>query len=112
MYFYYSQRVEVRWHDIFNSASGFTHLDLYEVSYIWYSAVACMFCLVVGTAVSLVTKPQDPKFLNPELISPAFTKLVDCWPKCMRPKLDIGSKFVRFTLVRLFIKCFTLFLHQ
>ena len=31
----------------------FTHLELYEISYIWFSAIAWLWCIVVGIIVSL-----------------------------------------------------------
>ena len=63
----------------------------------WFSAIACMFCLVVGIVVSFLTKPQDPKTLNPDLISPGFRGLFSFWPKPVSEffeDFDIGSKFV------------------
>ena len=57
-----------------------------------------MTCMVVGTIVSFLTKPQDPKTLNPDLISPVFKDLFGCWPKFIRrwiEDIDIGSKYVR-----------------
>ena len=38
-------------------SSDFLHLPLYEVSYMWFSAVACIWCVVVGAILSLF-KPQ------------------------------------------------------
>ncbi len=35
----------------------FSNLAIYEVSYMWYSAVACLWCSVVGVIVSIY-KPQ------------------------------------------------------
>ena len=29
----------------------FNHLPIYEVSYMWFSAIACMICIVVGIIV-------------------------------------------------------------
>ena len=52
----------------------------------WFSAIPCLMCLVVGALVSLY-KPQDPKKLNPELISPAFRKLFSWWP-IIGPKIE------------------------
>lgn len=79
------------------NGDGFNHLPIYEVSYMWFSAIACMTCIVVGIIVSFLTGPQDPKKLNPDLISPAFKKLFAWWPKFIRNKIDaidIGSEFV------------------
>ena len=35
----------------------FNNLAMYEVSYMWFSAVACLWCIVVGVIISLF-KPQ------------------------------------------------------
>merc|ERR1712059_189368 len=39
---------------------NFTHLELYEVSYMWFSAVACLWCVIVGAIISLI-RPADHK---------------------------------------------------
>ena len=39
-------------------SESFTHLPLYEVSYMWFSAIACIWCIVVGIIVSLLSKPK------------------------------------------------------
>ena len=57
-----------------NPKSSFNHLDLYDVSYMWFSPVSCLFCIVVGCLVSLY-KPRNHKTLNPMLISSNATKL-------------------------------------
>jgi len=64
----------------------FPHLDIYNVSYMWFSAIPCMMTIVIGALVSLY-KPQDPKKLNPELISPAFSKIFSWWP-IVGPKIE------------------------
>ena len=37
------------------NCDDFNHLPIYEVSYMWYSAIACMICIVVGIIVRFVT---------------------------------------------------------
>jgi len=59
--------------------SGFTMLGLYQVSYMWYSAVACVWCLVVGCLISCI-KPTDHKKLDKRFISPALPTLFSFWP--------------------------------
>ena len=74
----------------------FPHVDIYNVSYMWFSAIPCMWTIVVGSLVSLY-KPQDPKTLMPELISPAFRKLFTFWPKPVINFIDnlkIGCNYV------------------
>ena len=115
------------------NCDDFNHLPIYEVSYMWYSAIACMICIVVGIIVrfvtiakeanfqylvkfmkksthklhisflsSFLTGPQDPKKLNPDLVSPAFKKLFAWWPKFIRDRIDaidIGSEFVSTDMI-------------
>jgi hypothetical protein len=82
---------------LFNS-EGFTHLKIYEISYMWNAAISCMFTFVVGMIVSMFTKPQNPKTLNPDLISPALYQIFKPWPKQVNEyitSLQIGSEYVR-----------------
>ena len=76
----------------------FPHVEIYEISYMWYAAIPCIWTIVVGTLVSFLTKPQDPKTLNPDLISPGFYQAFGgCWPKFINNYLiglGIGSKWV------------------
>ncbi len=63
----------------------------------WNAAIACMFCFVVGAVISLLYKPQDPKKLNPELISPGLYSMFSFWPKPVRDfwdNLEVGKDFV------------------
>ena len=46
----------------------------------WFSAIPCMLCLAVGIIVSFASKAQNPKKLNPDLISPMLPKLFSWWP--------------------------------
>jgi len=57
----------------------FTHLELYEVSYMWFSAVAWAWCVAVGLIFSLA-KPVNHRRLDKRLISPALPKLFGFWP--------------------------------
>jgi Na+/proline symporter len=81
-----------------NTCEGFTHLKIYEISYLWNAAISTMFTFVVGAAVSMFTKPQNPRTLNPDLISPALPGLFCWWPKQVREYIDslqIGSDYVQ-----------------
>ena len=74
----------------------FPHVEIYNVSYMWFSAIPCMWCVVVGLLFSLY-KPQDPKTLNPELISPGLKSLFKWWPRRVTQFIDdlqIGSEYV------------------
>jgi hypothetical protein len=64
----------------------------------WFSAIACMWCVVVGIIVSLI-KPEDHRRVDRRLISPALTSIFACWPKVFRDRLkaytdEIGVDFV------------------
>ena len=61
----------------------FTHLELYEVSYMWFSAVAWAWCVVVGLLFSMI-KPVNHRLLDKRLISPALPKLFSFWPRVVR----------------------------
>jgi len=61
----------------------FTHLELYEVSYMWFSAVAWAWCMVVGLLFSII-KPVNHRRLDKRLISPALPKLFSFWPRVVR----------------------------
>ena len=71
---------------------SFPHLDIYETSYMWFSAIPCLTCIAVGIIVSFLTKHQDPKKLNPDLISPALPKLFALWPKRVREYFETGME--------------------
>ncbi|KAH8249282.1 hypothetical protein KR032_008049, partial [Drosophila birchii] len=45
---------------------------LYRLSYLWVTPVGVLTSLVVGSLLSLVTKPTDMKTINPDLISPVI----------------------------------------
>jgi len=65
----------------------FLHLELYEVSYMYFSAVACLWCVVVGAIISLI-RPVDHKTLDPRLISPALPHMFALWPRCTKRWID------------------------
>ena len=78
----------------------FTHLELYEVSYIWFSAVAWLWCVVVGLIVSLPAFFNDPdvhKKVDKKLITPAFTGMFGMCPKFIKRRIhryydEIGTE--------------------
>ena len=66
----------------------------------WNAAIPCMLTIVVGLLVSLVTGPQNPRTLNPQLISPAMRGLFSWWPKYVVNFIDnlgIGAEYVSGT---------------
>jgi len=62
---------------------NFTHLELYEVSYMWFSCIACLWAVVVGALISLI-RPVDHRKLDPRLISPALPSMLGIWPRPVR----------------------------
>nr|XP_034311781.1 sodium-coupled monocarboxylate transporter 1 [Crassostrea gigas]XP_034311782.1 sodium-coupled monocarboxylate transporter 1 [Crassostrea gigas]XP_034311783.1 sodium-coupled monocarboxylate transporter 1 [Crassostrea gigas]XP_034311784.1 sodium-coupled monocarboxylate transporter 1 [Crassostrea gigas] len=66
--------------------------DLYALSYMWYSATAVLFVVVVGLIVSFLTGPQDPKELDPRLICPLFDILFPYLPEKIRKPLRFGVR--------------------
>ena len=78
----------------------FTHLELYEVSYIWFSAIAWLWCVVVGVIVSLPVFVRDQdvhKKVDKKLITPAFTGMFGMCPKFIKRRIhryydEIGTE--------------------
>ena len=69
----------------------FTHLELYEISYIWFSAIAWLWCIVVGLLVSLPTFIKNPdvhKKIDKKLITPAFIGMFWMCPKFIKRKIQ------------------------
>ena len=59
---------------------NFTHLALYDVSYLWYGPISFTICMILGIMISLA-KPQDPKQLDSRLISPNTPSFLFWLPK-------------------------------
>ena len=61
--------------------SNFTFsFQIYKISTMWYYPLSCLICFLIGALVSALIKPQDPKVLNRDLISPAFYTLFRWFP--------------------------------
>ena len=58
------------------SQSSFTHLGLYDVSYMWFSPVSCLMCVLVGCLVSLY-RPRNHRTLDSRLFSRNIRVLVE-----------------------------------
>ncbi|XP_048758260.2 sodium-coupled monocarboxylate transporter 1-like [Ostrea edulis] len=65
---------------------------LYALSYMWYSATAVLFVVVVGLIVSLLTGPEDPKKIDPKLICPLFDILFPYLPEKIRKPMRFGVR--------------------
>lgn len=71
-------------------------MGLYYTSYLWYSGISCLTVIIVGMIVSLLTGPQDPRELNPDLILPLRSSVFCFLPHKLRKKLDfnVGANYV------------------
>ena len=66
--------------------TGFVHLSLYDISYLWYGPVSFLLCLVLGCLVSLV-RPQDHRLLDQRLISPNCSSFFFWTPSFIKKKI-------------------------
>ncbi|CAF4014304.1 unnamed protein product [Rotaria sordida] len=67
-------------------------LDLYSVSYMWYSPIAVSTVLIVGLIVSYLTRPLKPHEVDPKLIIPIDDVCCCCLPKSVRHWLRCDIK--------------------
>ncbi|GAB1600201.1 sodium-coupled monocarboxylate transporter 1-like [Argonauta hians] len=65
-------------------------VDLYRLSYLWFSAEAVLIVVVVGLIVSFITGARKPKSVDPRLIIPIFDILFPCLPESIRKPLRFG----------------------
>ena len=65
---------------------SFPHLPVYDISYMWFSAIACILTFLIGAIFSLA-KPMNHRSLNKDLISPAFPQMFFWAPKKLRKKI-------------------------
>ncbi|XP_018020628.1 sodium-dependent multivitamin transporter, partial [Hyalella azteca] len=72
------------------NSPAFLTSDLFQLSYMWYSATGCLIVIVVGLIISAFTGTQDLRKLNPKTLSPGFH-----WVKRIIPGSDkIGLDWV------------------
>ncbi|CAF1339313.1 unnamed protein product [Rotaria sordida] len=67
-------------------------LDLYSVSYMWYSPIAVSTVLIVGLIVSYLTRPLKPHEVDPKLIIPIDDVCCCCLPNSVRHWLHCDIK--------------------
>ena len=72
--------------------SWWFHLDVYEISYMWYSGVACTIVIIIGCIVSavqalIIEKDKRGSNVDQKLLSPAVEILFACWPRKIRDYL-------------------------
>ncbi|XP_019874461.2 sodium-coupled monocarboxylate transporter 1-like isoform X2 [Aethina tumida] len=57
-----------------------THTDekfmIYRLSYLWYATMGAGITIIVGLLVSLISKPTDPRDLDPQLLAPCLRKWI------------------------------------
>jgi len=71
-------------------------LSIYQLSYMWYSAVGCLTVIVVGMIVSAVTGFQNAKKLDPNLICNTGQTLFWFMPENVKEflRFNVGDEFV------------------
>ncbi|PSN38120.1 hypothetical protein C0J52_14407 [Blattella germanica] len=55
---------------------------LFRLSYLYFNVVGCVTVITVGLLVSLLTGPNHPRDVNPDLLSPFLCKQVDWMKTC------------------------------
>lgn len=68
-------------------------IDLYSVSYMWYSPIAVLAVLIVGLIVSYLTHPLKPNEINPKLLINIGSVCCCCLPKRIREILRFGVNY-------------------
>ncbi|CAH1108785.1 unnamed protein product [Psylliodes chrysocephalus] len=58
-----------------------THTDekymIYRLSYLWYCLIGTIVAMVVGLLVSFITKPMNPREIDPRLLAPFIRNLIN-----------------------------------
>lgn len=49
---------------------------IYRMSYLWYCLIGTLVALIVGLIVSFMTKPLNPKDVDPKLLAPFVRKMI------------------------------------
>ncbi|XP_036356759.1 sodium-coupled monocarboxylate transporter 2-like isoform X1 [Octopus sinensis] len=65
-------------------------IDLYRLSYLWFSAEAVLIAVGVGLIISFITGASKPAKIDPRLIVPIFDILFPCLPEKIRKPLRFG----------------------
>ena len=68
------------------------HLPIYDLSYMWYSGVACMIVMLIGMAVSLIDT-HEPEPVDPDLLAAGVETLFCCWPKRLKRWVALRKVF-------------------
>ncbi|XP_068084240.1 sodium-coupled monocarboxylate transporter 2 [Anabrus simplex] len=62
---------------------------LYRMSYLWYTALGTSTAIIVGLIVSFLTGPNDPKNVDPKLLTPVIHRFLPT--KMRRREVDDGQ---------------------
>lgn len=68
-------------------------IDLYSVSYMWYTPIAVCTVVLVGMIVSYLTHPLKPHEIDPKLIIPIGDVCYCCLPNSIRNLLRCGVDY-------------------
>ncbi|CAH1647597.1 unnamed protein product [Spodoptera littoralis] len=61
---------------------------LYRLSYLYYTLVGMIVCIIVGSVVSYFTEPNDPAMVHRDLLTPIVHRWLPAQhPQCRRPRL-------------------------
>ena len=67
-------------------------MDIYNISYMWYSGVACMIVMVIGMVTSLITN-QEMTPVHPNLLASGVENLFCCWPRQFKRWIAMKEMF-------------------
>ena len=79
-------------------------MSIYELSYMWYSGVACLIVIFVGIIVSLFTanyyKNQQ---VDPDLLASGVETLFCCWPRSFKKWISEKKMFSSHKYNKIFL---------
>lgn len=86
-------------------APGEGYIIAYRLSYVWNAALSVFIVLVVSIVTSLLTNPQDPRTLNPNLIGRPFDVLCPWISKKILDSLafNVGEDYVSYSPLYIYI---------
>ena len=77
-----------------STENGEDVFPLYKLSYLWYSSIGCISCIIIGLIVSAITGFQDPEKLNPMTINPIVYRIKRlCKPTTSEENVCIFLKY-------------------
>ncbi|XP_018331292.1 sodium-coupled monocarboxylate transporter 1-like isoform X2 [Agrilus planipennis] len=86
------------------NATNVTHTDetfmLYRVSYLWYTLVGALVSMSVALITSFITRPLDPRDIDPKLLAPFVRRFIPARNYPNQPKSDEVIYAYEFERVR------------